>query len=64
VDKHLKFGLSSLKGSLPNQDTAHFGAPVNVRYWPKADICGAVAHVSFGPKADINHFSKWGGMSG
>jgi hypothetical protein len=31
---------------------------------PKADICGAVAHVSFEPKADINHFSKWGGMSG
>jgi hypothetical protein len=45
VDKHLKFGLSSLEGSLPNQDTAHFGAPENVRYWPLADIVGCIAHV-------------------
>jgi hypothetical protein len=30
----------------------------------KADMCSALAYVRFGPKADINHFSKWGGMPG
>jgi hypothetical protein len=30
----------------------------------KADMCSALVHVRFGPKADINHFSERRGMSG
>src|SRR5262249_60125478 len=30
---------------------------------PKADMCGALAYVRFGPIADINHFSERRGMS-
>ena len=31
----------------------------DVRFTPKADICGALAHVRFGPKANVDRRRLW-----
>ena len=49
--------------SLPDRDSGH-AVNGHVRFTPKTDVCGAVAHVGFGPKADIarsfvSHQDRW-----